>query len=232
MRKECVETAIATLAVCVFSASMVGAQTSDAENPVSPGPAVPPAQQPPSVQPQSVVQAPSYRPMPYNPAYDPSSREHEERPKPRWYGWQTLVADGAALAALMVGASYAAKDSPLSGMGLGIYLLGAPTVHMVHDRAGVGLASFGMRVAAPVVGAAIGVGMADCDSSREDRGWCGMNEGAVGLLIGAGAAIAIDAAVLARKPAPERRRIATAPRLAPAIALTPERRALVLSGTF
>ena len=51
---------------------------------------------------------------------------------------------------------------------------------------------------------------------------------AVGLLIGVGAAITIDAAVLAREPAP----VSNRPRIVPGLALTPEKRALVLNGTF
>jgi hypothetical protein len=42
-------------------------------------------------------------------------------------------------------------------------------------------------------------------------------------------AITIDAAVLARKPPPEP---VARPRLAPSIVVTPERRVLMLSGTF
>jgi hypothetical protein len=213
MRKQSAKLAIAALAVCAFSAGVGRAQTSDAEKPVSPEPAVPPAQQPPS---------------PYDPAYEDTSEEEEKPRKPRWYGWQTLATDGAALTALVLSASTDQDGSALLGLGLAAYVLGGPIVHMAHDRAGVGAGSLGMRIGAPLLGGAIGSKAANC-RDETDRGiFCGIGEIAVGILIGAGTAIAIDAAVLAREPAPD----STRPRIVPGLALTPERRALVLNGTF
>src|SRR5688572_7414027 len=228
MRKECVKIAIASVAMCVFSAGMGRAQTADAENPVSPGPAVPPAQQPTWVEPQGVVQAPPYQPMPYDPAYDYSSEEEEKPRKSRWYGWQTLATDGAALTAILLSASADQDGGALVGLGLAAYALGGPIVHMAHDRAGVGVGSLGMRIGAPLVGAAIGAEAANCPDRPDREMFCGMGEIALGVLIGAGTAIAIDAAVLAREPAPD----STRPRIVPGLALTPEKRALVLNGTF
>ena len=172
--------------------------------------------------------------MPENPARDDASEEELE--KPRWYGWQTLATDGAALTSIVLGVTQRDGD-PLLALGLGGYLLGAPTVHLVHDRVGTGLASLGLRVGAPLTGMMLGAAATDCSNASDDHDFagCGEEEGAWGFVLGVGAAIAIDAAVLAREPArrPARERTsATRPRLAPGIALTPEKRALVLSGTF
>jgi hypothetical protein len=178
---------------------------------------------------------PSYEPMTDDPTLDDDASEDEPQSRGGSYAGHTLAADGAALGAMLLGG--AGQAVPLITMGLGLYVLGAPTVHMVHDRAGVGLGSLGLRVGAPLLGAAIGVAAADCPSARDDNGfnYCGLDEAAVGVLLGMAAAVTIDAAVLAHEPAKKRApgRIASVrPRLAPSVALTPEKRALVLSGTF
>jgi hypothetical protein len=171
--------------------------------------------------------------MPYGAAYDYSAPEEEEEPrKSRWYGWQTLTTDGAALTLVVLSATQDQDAGPLLALGLGAYAAGGPIVHWAHGRAGVGFGSLGIRIGAPIVGVAIGSAMADCPE-REDRGsWCGAGEMALGLLVGVGSAMAIDAAVLAREPAPARERVAARPRLVPGVSLTPDKRALVLNGTF
>jgi hypothetical protein len=183
-------------------------------------PAVVPPQQPPAP-PASIPTQPYY----YRPIDDtaPSQPPAESR----WYGWQTLALDGGALALVVFGLNQDAENEEIAYLGLLAYVFGGPGVHLAHERPGAMLGSFGMRVGAPLLGAGIGAASADC-SARGD--FCGVGEVAAGFLLGAGAAIAIDAAVLARETRHEP--VAERPRLTPRIAITPERRALVLSGTF
>jgi hypothetical protein len=101
--------------------------------------------------------------------------EQEPRAGSRWYGWQTLTVDGAALVLGLAGAGLGSADG--AGLALGGYLLGAPTVHLVHDRAGVGLASLGLRIGAPLVGVGVAAASADCDTGHD---FCGLGEAILG----------------------------------------------------
>jgi len=145
-----------------------------------------------------------------------------------WYGWQTLLADGAALGTWI--AAGFADSSAVSGVGTGIYLLGPPVIHFVHGRVGPGFGSFGIRLLAPPVGAGIGAltGLAIGGSSGE----FGTTLGGLflGFLIGAfvgwGTAVAIDAAVLSYEKVEPNDKTATlkkpqALRLLPSLVLTP-----------
>jgi hypothetical protein len=60
-----------------------------------------------------------------------------------WYGWQTLIVDGAGILTLPV------------LVGVGVYLVGPPIVHWAHGRVGLGFADIGMRL-----GLAFGFGVA------------------------------------------------------------------------
>lgn len=126
-------------------------------------------------------------------AADAAERRH-------WYGWQTLVADGASLAALVVGASLTGQRSSNDGPGdtlvwtglLG-YELAPGIVHFVHRNPGRGFASFGLRLGLPLAAAFVGASLASgCNTNL-----CESNGAAVGALLGMGGAIAIDTAVFA-----------------------------------
>lgn len=161
----------------------------------------------------------------------------QEQPEERWYGWQTITTDGISLtlgtAGLGVAAASVGPFTPcldLNGNGcssggrggsdggmiaaasLGIsasatYLLGAPIVHAAHghwDKAGIslGLRSLPIAFATPLLA-----------SGSDDAQRVG-----VGVLVaGAAAAMAIDAAVIAREdvsPAPrEKPRLGVAPNI-------------------
>jgi hypothetical protein len=119
------------------------------------------------------------------------------KPRTRWYGWQTLITDGASLAMLMGGAS--SNDSAgtwvaLSGL---TYALGGPTVHWAHGNVGKGAASLGLRLGLPV-----GLGLLGyaCGSAMSGgKGYGGAVFGALGFVVGFPAAMAIDSAALARE---------------------------------
>jgi len=81
-------------------------------------------------------------------AFQPVTQTH-------WYGWQTLLVDGAALG-VTVGGFWlrpAHQDwSVVSIAGIGAWAVGAPVVHWSHGRVGVGFASLGLRLALPALG--------------------------------------------------------------------------------
>jgi hypothetical protein len=154
-----------------------------------------------------------------------------EEPRYRWYGWQTLSTDAAALAlALLAGTSSGAGISSSAGealgwLALGTYGLGAPAVHFVHRNPGRALGSFGIRLGMPIAGAFAGASLASgCDGFL-----CEASGAALGLLIGVGGAVAIDAAVLARETKPKHRD-QRAGLLVPLVSLTPQRAWLGVAG--
>jgi len=88
---------------------------------------------------------------PFVAAPEPVSQTH-------WYGWQTLLVDGAALSTVVGGfwLRPANQDwSVVSIAGIGAWALGAPVVHWAHGRTGVGFASLGLRFGLPALGALI-----------------------------------------------------------------------------
>ncbi len=82
----------------------------------------------------------------------------EEPTTRRWYGYENLVCDGAALALGSLGAGVLASNDDgakvgiiLLGAGLGAlagatYSLCSPIVHLAHRRPAIAAASFGMRL--------------------------------------------------------------------------------------
>lgn len=120
-------------------------------------------------------------------------------PRRKWYGWQTLVVDGASFGAILMSASANRRglgDEAASGLvlvGLLGYGLGPGVVHFLHHNTGRGFASFGLRLGMPIAGAIVGAAAA----SGCNRFLCEADGAAVGLLAGVGGAIAIDAVLLA-----------------------------------
>lgn len=145
----------------------------------------------------------------------------------RWYGWQTLAADGAALtlSVASIALSDASSDAPSTALGwgaFGTYALGAPVLHVVHGNPGRGFASVGLRLGGPIVLAFLGASAESCNGGD----FCGFGGALVGVTTGILAAIAIDAALLAYDDAPEAN--AAVPRFQ--LGLSP--RGVVASGTF
>ena len=139
------------------------------------------------------------------------------KPRTRWYGWQTLITDGASLAMLMGAAS--SNDSAgtwlaLSGL---TYSLGGPTVHWAHGNVGKGAASLGLRLGLPV---GLGLlGYATGSALSGGKGYGGAVFGALGFVLGFPAAMAIDSAALAREDVEEdepdtQGKVQTTPRVA------------------
>jgi hypothetical protein len=152
------------------------------------------------------------------------------RTESRWYGWQTLVADGASLTLLAVGISL--ESSALSAAGLLGYALGSPAVHVGHVRPLTALGSTGLRIALPATGMLLGPALGSCHHDEEPSlASCTTESRVVGSLIGAAVAIALDASWLARDSVPEQ----PAPRklsLTPTLELARERQVLGVQGSF
>jgi hypothetical protein len=112
------------------------------------------------------------------------------------------------------------------------YALGAPLVHVGHGHAGKALASVSMRIVAPIAGAFVGFGMADCDG-HDAESYCDLDAAAEGFLLGALAAVVIDATVIANedvRPSPPR--VETGFRLVPDVRVRNDRAQVSLAGTF
>lgn len=82
----------------------------------------------------------------------------------RWYGYQTLAVDLGAAAPFIASVSNDV-DPPAFGA-IGIYALGTPIVHALHDNSGRGAGSLLLRIALPSL--AWGVGALE-DGPRADR---------------------------------------------------------------
>lgn len=116
-----------------------------------------------------------------------------------WYGWQTLMSDGVSVTVFLAGVSLSESSSDhgtaqsLAWFGLLGYELAPGIVHFAHRNPGRGFASFGMRLGLPLAGAFLGASLASgCDANL-----CEASGAGAGILLGMGAAIAIDAAVFA-----------------------------------
>ena len=120
-----------------------------------------------------------------------------------WYGWQTLTTDAAALTFLLSGAAMSdSSDGTAEAFAItsaATFVFGGPIVHATHENWGRAFGSLGLRVGAPVAGAFLGAALENCSGGD----FCGASGAAVGFLAGIGAAIAIDAAALARETVQE-----------------------------
>jgi len=206
MRKQPSRTACLAIALAAMvGGARVARGAGEADAPAPAGEVAAPAGEvdapaPPVVEaaaPPAQVEAPAPAGQVYAPA-------KPETPQTTWYGWQTLIADGAA--AGLLGLTLLSSDgnaaNVLGTLSFGTYLLGGPIVHWSHGHGWTGFGSLAARVGFPLGGALVGVliGAAACGSSEDEFIPCPVAFGAVGLLGGMVAAPIVDAAVLAREP--------------------------------
>lgn len=145
----------------------------------------------------------------------------------RWYGWQTLAADGAAL--LLLGTAVdATSEGPLILSGV-TYLFAAPVIHAVHGRSGAAFGSLALRMGAPIAGAAIGA--SQCNGGEGEELRC-IEPVVFGAMAGIAAAIALDAALLARETVTESPLSVSEVRVVPSITPTGGGVSAGLSGVF
>jgi hypothetical protein len=155
-----------------------------------------------------------------------------------WYGWQTLIVDGASVVTAVlvsIPPSHPMLGMPLGGLGL---VLGGPIVHWAHGNTEKGFASLAILLATSAVGGAIGVGVScaarfvEPCSDGED-GWWGRLAGvAVGFPVGAAVGAAIDVSVLAYGTRAEVASPARRVSVLPALDVGRDRVVLGLGGTF
>lgn len=122
------------------------------------------------------------------------AEESAPKPESKWYGWQTLLADGLSYGAVMAGTAHDIL-MPLGFMGVAGYLAAPAAIHGVHHHPGRATASVLLRIALPATGAMLGNSMADCSSDEGFISFCPLEETVLGVMVGMGAAIAIDAIV-------------------------------------
>jgi hypothetical protein len=133
----------------------------------------------------------------------------------RWYGWQTLAVDGAALSLTLGGFADAPKSGAVGLLAGGAltFVVGAPVVHIFQGNV-YGFVSLMLRVGLPYAGGRLGGDPSGCplftDSSCDQSGLVD------GILAGAVLASILDASLIAWTP--ERR---AAARRVPAFALSP-----------
>lgn len=192
-----------------------------------------------------------------------SSSARADDPAPtRSYAWQTLAVDGAAVAAgtTIVISAFATDQlhKPWVGPSVlastGVYLVGAPAIHLAHGRPAAAAKSFGLRLVGPPVGLLIGGGIGlvagiivgGCPGfgegrcKRETAGQIVFGTGVgLGLLAGFGGPSVIDALVLAREPAPQSQsspvppaQTRTTPFVTPSLALLPGGGLAGVAGSF
>lgn len=142
----------------------------------------------------------------------------------RWYGWETLSLDAAALGlGAMSFATYDGRGTAgaLLGSGaLSTYAFGAPAVHLLRDQSGKAVTSLGVRIGLPVL--AVGIASIGRDSScAEDSAdfdavKCRPQQDRMMLagLLSVVAASLIDGAFIAWEPPPAPRKLSLSPVLA------------------
>ena len=181
-----------------------------------PPPAPPPLEQTPGVQiipappqQQQVAPQPQVVPAPPPVAYAPQPGQPptmvlQNPGEPRmvrvksWYGWQTLIVDGAAIA---MGFAFSNADANgVRAIPSLTYLFGPPIVHWIHGHGARGAADLGIRFGLPLVAGGVGA-LAGAAAGKDSGGtYTGALVGlVVGVLAGYIGAITIDAAVLANE---------------------------------
>lgn len=117
-----------------------------------------------------------------------------------WYGSETLAADAGALLLFFAGVATNDRDtSQAVVLGAGAaYLLGSPTVHLLHERGLASLGSLGLRAGLPVAGGLAGALLSRFAPPNDgDEVVIGTVFGVAGGLL---SAVVLDAALLAWQP--------------------------------
>ena len=152
-----------------------------------------------------------------------------------WYGYQTLVADGASVVSFVTGLALIQRTQ-MQPLGAGLatagffsYFLAAPTVHLVHGEVGRAFGDLAIRIGAPVLFGAMGL-LVGAATSRPPRGqYAGLAGLVGGFATGLVGPIVIDASVLAYEKKPV---VDAKLRLLPTAAITPTGLTGGLSGQF
>src|SRR5262245_61711903 len=93
---------------------------------------------------------------------DGPASEVTAAPSERWYGWQTLAADGVADGLLLTGVI--ADEQAFVNAWLITFPLATPTLHALHREPLATGVSFGLRLALPIFGSLVaGLGESPLD---------------------------------------------------------------------
>jgi hypothetical protein len=165
------------------------------------------------------------------PARDASDEGRATATREEWYGWQSLSADGAALILLIAASAASDQRNKLPDIfaygSVGMYLLGGPSTHLMHDSPGRALGSLAMRAGLPFAFGGIGSQLEDC-SGEQDYDLCGIAGALLGGVLGVATAITVDAAVLSYEDVP----VTSEGVQNVGVSIGPDHAALVASGTF
>jgi hypothetical protein len=144
------------------------------------------------------------------------------RPRETWYGWQTLLLDGASIGLMLT-------KSDATGWGVVGYFFAPSIVHFAHRNVGNGFASIGLRIGLPFVGILLGSMASSCFNGDSNLA-CDLDAATAGLLLGMAGAITIDAAALAYEQRPRRRSAGVT--VSPLLSLHPGDARVGLAGAF
>jgi hypothetical protein len=150
-------------------------------------------------------------------------RDPRNRSTRRWYGWQTLTADGVSLTVVPVLGAAIGKQDDGGRIALATaasYVLVPGIIHLVHGRPGAAAGSVGLRVALPIGGALLGYAAGSGGHDGEDAAGLAL----VGFVLGGMGASALDAAVLSRETIHEQAKEGDASRSEESTRSTPEPR--------
>lgn len=157
------------------------------------------------------------------------------RPITRWYGYQTLIADGLATAswtaAIVVSASsdrHTEAPGTLLGIGFATYMVGAPVIHFVHRHVAVGFLSMGLRLGLPLAGA--GLALVTCSDGGD---YACLGPAFLGFTAGLTIPIVLDASVFSYDKRPRRAEVARqAPPLQLGVNPNPRHPSVVIGMSF
>jgi hypothetical protein len=131
------------------------------------------------------------------------ARAETKPAEPRsWYGYQTFAADATAIALAYVAAETESDAAAVSAIGL--YLVGAPTVHALHRRPLATAGSLGLRIGLPLLFSGLGGASADCSMPVVNDEGCDFGGNVMGLVVGMAMAVVLDSVAVAweRKATP------------------------------
>ncbi|HET7544014.1 MAG TPA: hypothetical protein VFK05_29285 [Polyangiaceae bacterium] len=118
----------------------------------------------------------------------PEPSAHSEWPPPNWYGGQLLISDAVTLSVFGTGiglANAGKTGSTAQNIAPGFlwagtlgYVFAPATIHVVHGRPGIALASASLRFVAPLFGAFLGTsGCRNGNCGSESGPWVGLTAG-------------------------------------------------------
>lgn len=143
---------------------------------------------------------PAPRPAPGS-APGPALTPTRDRTRVTSYRRYTLTADVVSLGMLVAGGLAEGKDGEDTALSTNLMAVGSmsvmfatPIIHGIRGHFGRSLGSLALRSGLGGLGGMLGFGMADCRNSDEIG--CGIDQAAVGMVVGLAVASAIDAGAL------------------------------------